>query len=560
MRIRIPVVLVLSAALFFGTASLIADENIDYATNAKIRKEGREHSQLMRTLHFLTDVYGPRLTGSPNYKTAADWAAKQMTDWGLENAHLEPWDFGRPGWMNERFSGFILSPVKDSLVGEVLAWTPGTKGTATGHAVRIEPPQCVSAMSPGFNPFAAPAAQPARPPEPPKCPTQEELTRYLASVKDKVNGRIVLVGAPTKVTVTTTFPPTRMDDEAVRRRFDLENPPAPYMPPEQPQPVAGVLTANQINEQIDHFLLENGVLVRLNDAGREHGQIRAFQNRTYDPSKVVPTVVLRNEDYGRISRILDDGTPVELEFTIVNRDYPEGKTAYNVVAEIPGSDKKDEIVMLGGHLDSWHAATGATDNAIGAATMMEAARILKAIGVQPRRTIRVALWAGEEQGLLGSKAYVKEHFGTFETPKPEFAKFNGYFNVDSGTGRIRGGSVFGPKAAGEILRDAFAPFEDFGIAGVTVTKSRRSGGTDSTSFNEAGLPGIGLGQDPIQYGSYTWHTNLDTYERIIPEDARRSAIAIAAAVYHVAMRDEMLPRFSAADMPKPPARPTTQTQ
>ncbi|HSL20103.1 MAG TPA: M20/M25/M40 family metallo-hydrolase [Vicinamibacterales bacterium] len=554
------VVFLLAAALVAGAASLIADETIDYATNAKIRKEGRERSQLMRTLHHLTDVYGPRLTGSPNYKAAADWAAKQMTEWGLENAHLEPWDFGRAGWTNERFSGYILSPVKDTLVGEVLAWTPGTKGTVTAQAIRIEPPQCATPAGAGFNPFAAQPARPAAPPEPPKCPTQEELAKYFDSVKAKINGRIVLVGAPAKVNVTLTFSPARMDEDTLRRRFDLDNPAPPYMPPDTPRPRDGQLTAAQINEQVDRFLVQNGVLVRLNDAGREHGQIRAFQNRTYDTTKAVPTVVLRNEDYGRISRILDDGTPVELEFTIVNRDHPEGKTAYNVVAEIPGTDKKTEVVMLGGHLDSWHAATGATDNAIGAATMMEAARILKAIGIAPRRTIRVALWAGEEQGLLGSKAYVKEHFGTFESPKPEFATFNGYFNVDSGTGRIRGASVFGPKSAGQILKEAFAPFEDFGIVGASVTKSRRSGGTDSTSFNEAGLPGIGLGQDPIQYGSYTWHTNLDTYERVIPEDAMRSAIAIAAAVHHVAMRDEMLPRFSKEEMPKPPSEPRPITQ
>jgi Zn-dependent M28 family amino/carboxypeptidase len=297
--------------------------------------------------------------------------------------------------------------------------------------------------------------------------------------------------------------------------------------------------------------MANGALMRINDAGRDHGQIRAFQNRTYDPSKALPTVVLRNEDYGRISRILADGTPVELEFTIVNRTYPEGKTSYNAIAEIPGTDKKSEVVMLGGHLDSWHAATGATDNAIGCAVMMEAARILKAIGARPRRTIRVALWSGEEQGLLGSKAYVKAHFGTFEEPKPEFETFNGYFNVDSGTGRIRGASVFGPPSAATVLREAFAPFEDLGVVGAVATRSRRSGGTDSTSFNEAGLPGIGLGQDPIQYNSHTWHTNLDTYERIVEEDVKRSAIAIAAAVYHVAMRDERLPRFTKEEMPEP---------
>ena len=560
MQRRNTAVLLLSCALIFTSASLIADETVDYAVNTRIRKEGRAHSQLMRTMHYLTDVYGPRLTGSPNYKAAADWVVKQMTEWGFENVHLEPWDFGRPGWMSERFSGFMLSPARDSLVGEVLAWTPGTKGTVIAKAVRIEPPQCTSPAGPSGNPFAAPAPPPATPPALPKCPTQEELTTFFDGVRSKVKGQIVLVGAATKVPVTTEFSAARMDEATLRRRFDLDNPAPAYVPPETPQRQPGQLTSNEIAEQLDQFLVASGALVRVNDAGREHGQIRAFQNRTYDTSKAVPTVVLRNEDYGRISRILDDGTPVELEFTIVNREYPEGKTTYNVVAEIPGTDKKDEVVMLGGHLDSWHAATGATDNAIGAATMMEAARILKAIGVKPRRTIRVALWAAEEQGLLGSKAYVAEHFGTYENPKPEFAKFNGYFNVDSGTGRIRGGSVFGPRGAGEVLRDAFAAFEDLGVIGVSLTKSRRSGGTDSTSFNEAGLPGIGLGQDPIQYGSYTWHTNLDTYERIIPEEAVRSAIAIAGAVYHVAMREEMLPRFSAADMPKPPAATRSVTQ
>ena len=208
--------------------------------------------------------------------------------------------------------------------------------------------------------------------------------------------------------------------------------------------------------------------------------------------------------------------------------------------------------MLGGHLDSWHSATGATDNAIGCAVMMEAARILKTLGVKPRRTIRLALWSGEEQGLFGSKAYVKEHFGTAEAPKAEFEKFNGYFNVDSGTGRIRGGSIFGPPEAAQVLGQFFRQFEDFGVYGTTATSGRTTGGTDSTSFNAAGLPGIGLGQDPIEYNSHTWHTNLDTYERIVEADVKKSAIAIASALYHVAMRDQMLPRFTKETMPPPP--------
>jgi Zn-dependent M28 family amino/carboxypeptidase len=312
------------------------------------------------------------------------------------------------------------------------------------------------------------------------------------------------------------------------------------------------LSGLQIAEQLDKFLVSNGALVRINDAGREHGQIRAFNNRTFDVTKVVPTVVMRNEDFGRIARILADGKPVSLEFNIRNRLYPEGKTSYNTIGEIWGSDKKDEVIMLGGHLDSWHAATGATDNAIGCAVMMEAARILKKLGVKPRRTIRVALWSGEEQGLLGSQAYVEKHFGSFENPTENYEKFGGYFNIDSGTGRARGMSVFGTPETAEILREAVKPFEEYGILGAINTRSRGLGGSDHTSFNQAGLPGIGVLQDPIEYGSHTWHTNLDTYERIIEDDVKKSAIVVAAAVYQLAMRDELLPRYKKEEMPKAP--------
>ena len=513
-------------------APVLAQDAADI--NAKIRKEETENSQIMRTMHFLTDVYGPRLTGSPNLKAAGEWAIKQMTAWGFENGHLEPWDFGHPGWMNERFSGFINSPVKDTLTCEVLAWTPGTNGAVTAHAYQMILPE---------------------------KPTQEELTSYLATQKDRVKGKIVLAGKNQIVPVTLTPPARRQDDKQAKERYDPSNPNAgqgrggPRRQQEPPEP--GKLTARQIDEQLDQFLVASGALIRVNDAGREHRQIRAFNNRTFDAAKALPTVVMSNEDYGRIARILADGAPVELEFNIVNRWYPEGKTAYNTVAEIPGTDKKDEVVMLGGHLDSWHSATGATDNAIGCAVMMEAARILKAIGVEPRRTIRVALWSGEEEGLLGSQAYVKQHFGTFEEPKAEYSKLVAYFNVDSGTGRVRGASVFGPPEAAAVVRQALAPFEDLGVMGAIASKSRALGGTDSTSFSQAGLTGIGLGQDPIEYNSATWHTNLDTYERIIDDDAKKSAIAVAAALYQLAMRDELLPRFSKETMPPLPPKEGT---
>jgi carboxypeptidase Q len=498
----------------------------------RIRKEGMEHSQILKTMHMLADVYGPRLTGSPNHKRAAEWAIKQMTDWGLVNGHLEPWDFKHPGWLNERLTAHIVSPVKDSLVCEVLAWTPSTRGTVRAKAHQIVLPE---------------------------RPTQAQLTEYFAKEKGKVSGRIVLVGKHQIVPVNLTPAPKRSDDKQIAERFDPDARPSPRPTP-SPTPAPPLLAAQQIADQVDKFLKDSGALVRVNDAGREHGQIRAFNNRTFDVTKVVPTVVMRNEDYGRISRILADGSEVLLEFNIVNRVYPEGNTSYNTIAEIPGTDKADEVIMLGGHLDSWHAATGATDNAIGCAIMMEAARILKTLNLQPRRIIRVALWSGEEQGLLGSQAYVKEHFGTFETPKPGYEKFGGYFNIDSGTGRIRGASVFGPPEAANILRDILKPFKDEGVAGAIASRSRNLGGTDSTSFNQAGLPGISLGQDSIEYGSHTWHTNLDTYERILEDDVKKDAVVVATAVYQLATRGELLPRFSKEMMPPPPPAATTPAE
>ena len=502
---------------------------------SRIRKEAMERSQIMKTMHMFTDVYGPRLTGSPNHKAAADWAVKQMTAWGLENAHLEPWDFKHPGWLNERLTAHLISPVKDPLVCEVLAWTPSTKGTVQASVYQLVLPQ---------------------------RPTQEQLTMVLNNNKAKVRGKIVLVGKPATIPVNLSPPAKRQTDEQAAERYGPNARPFAFPSPSPtptPAPNAPkLLTNREVDEQLDTFLKENGALVRVNDAGREFRQIRAFNNRTFDVNKVVPTVVMSNEDFGRISRILEDGTNVVLEFNIVNHVYPEGATSYNTIGEIRGTDKADEVIMLGGHLDSWHAATGATDNAIGCSIMMEAARILKTLGVKPRRTIRVALWSGEEEGLLGSQAYVKEHFGSFEEPKPGYEKFGGYFNIDSGTGRVRGASVFGPADTASILREILAPFKDDGVVGAATTRSRRLGGSDNTSFNQAGLPGIGMGQDPIEYGTHTWHTNLDTYERILEDDVKKDAMVVAWAVYQLAMRDDLLPRFSKSEMPPKPPDETPQ--
>ena len=437
------------------------------------------------------------------------------------------------GLRASRLTAHVVSPVQDALGAEVLAGTPGTHRVVSAQAYLL--------------------ALPDR-------PTPEQLTAFLDGEARNVKGRIVLAGRHTAVPVNFTPPPKRRPDDQVRAQYDPANPNAGQFGRggrggnQTPPP----MSANDINRRVDEFLVASGARLRVNDAAREHGPIIAFNNRTYDIAKAVPTVVLRNEDYGRIARILADGTAVELEFEIVNKVYPEGRTAYNTIAEIPGSDRRDEVVMLGGHLDSWHSATGATDNAIGCATMMEAARILKAIGVTPRRTIRVALWSGEEEGILGSQAYVKEHFGSFENQKPEYAKLAAYLNIDSGTGRARGASVFGPPTAATIVREALAPFADLGIAGAVATTSRTVGGTDSTAFNNAGLAGIGFSQDPVEYNTHTHHTNLDTYERIVEDDVRASAIEIAATLYQLAMRDEMLPRLPAAEMPPPPKRTTAQ--
>ena len=391
MRYTTPALALALASLSISAPN--AQEKIDRDINWKIRREATDNTQIMRTMHFLTDVYGPRLTGSPNLKAAQDWLVKETTRWGLKNAHLEPWSFGHPGWVNEKLSVHAVSPFKDSLVSEALAWTPGTNGPVTAQVVQIIVPS---------------------------QPTKDVLTRFFDETRPKVKGKIVMVGAATEVRVTILTPQKRREDNEVRAQYDPVNPtPGGGFggggPAARPDP--NVVPAGQVAEQLDQFLVSAGAAGRINDAGREHGQIRAFNNRTFDVAKAVPTVVMRNEDYGRISRVLADGPPVEVELNIVNRSYPEGATVYNVVAEIPGTDKADEVVMLGGHLDSWHSATGATDNAIGSTTMLEAIRVLQALGVKPRRTIRVALWSGEEQACSDRRP-TWEHFGMVENPKP----------------------------------------------------------------------------------------------------------------------------------------------
>ena len=538
---------------------------------AQIRAEETNNSKIMWIIHEVADVYGPRVTGSPNLKAADDWAVKTMASWGLVNTHLEPWTFQPPsaatpvpGWESMELVAEAVAPFHGQLMVKPLAWTPSTKGFVVAKVVLLDPPGLAPPRGGGFNFFATappppepkwalPPLPPAEKSEEPQQPTQAELDVYLNSVKDKVRGAIVFVGKHVDVPEEMNPAPMRRSEEEWKSRFGPDA--KPFRFPEQPKPPEGRLTRQDVSRQVDQFLVDNGAQVRVNDAGRAHGIIIAQQNGTYDWTRAVPTLVMRNEDYGRITRIMADGTPVTLKIDIQNKEYPEGTTAYNAIGEIPGTDKKDEIVMLGGHYDSWHDATGATDNGIGSSMMLEAARILAALHVKPRRTIRVALWSGEEEGLLGSLAYVEQHFGSFENQKPEYAKLDAYFNIDSGTGKPRGASVFGPAGAADMVREALMPFADWGFTGAVSTDSRRTGGTDSTSFNNAGLPGIGLAQDGFDYGSFTHHTNLDTYERIYEQDVREAAVEIASAVYAIAMADRMVERFRTSDMPKPAPEP-----
>jgi carboxypeptidase Q len=535
---------------------LAQQEKVDEVTVAKIRSEEMEHSQIMRIEHMITDRYGPRVTGSPNHEAAVKWAVAEFTKFGLKNAHTEPWDFNRAGWLNERAIGFINAPVKENLRFEVLGWTPSTNGTVTGSAVELVPPQGpLAPVDP--NAAAGRGGFGGRGPAAPQYlqPTKTEFAQWIAANKDKVRGKMVLIGKQTVVDIMAEPPARRVPDDQNAQRYAAGGDGGRFGGGRGPTPAADPLrmTANEVREQIDAMLLAGGAVVRLNDAARANGIIVAQAHYAYDVAKTIPTVVVRNDDYGRIERLLADGEDVKLEFNIQNHSYPEGKTSYNVIAEIPGSDKADEIVMLGGHFDSWHAATGATDNGIGSAIMMEAVRLIQSMGLKPRRTIRVALWSGEEEGLLGSLAYVKQHFGTAEAPTPEWSKLDVYFNVDTGTGRVRGASVFGPPEAGAALRPLFMDFADFGVGGISTTNSRATGGTDSTSFNNAGLPGVGCSQDPIDYNLLTHHTNLDTYERILPDDVKKDAAIIAAGVWHAANRDQMIPRFTKETMPAPVA-------
>ena len=515
-------------------------------------------SQIMALLHKITDVHGPRLTGSPQLRAAQDWAVETLKRWDLQQVHLEAWDFGHQGWSNALMEASVVLPYQAPINARALPWSPSTAGLVTANAVLLLPPglgpvaarSAASSSDPAS--WNAPAARTPAASAPAALPTREELDAYLATMKSKVRGAVVLVGrAATPPRDFTPGPLRRSDSEllafASGGRGGRRAPePAPVLP-------AGQLSPEQIDAIVAQFLLDNGAAARIVDSGEPEEGMRVQSVSSYGEVRQVPAVMISNSDYGRMARVLGGGTPVRVRLNVRNNYHPEGRTNHNVLAELPGTDKADEVVMLGGHYDSWTAGTGATDNGAGSAVMMEALRLLKASGLRPRRTIRLALWSGEEQGIFGSQAYVAQHFGTAEQPKPDFAKLTAYVNLDSGTGIPRGASVFGPPDAAAFVASTMSGFKDWGFTTAVASNARALGGSDNGSFAIAGLPAIGLLQDGFGYGAFTHHTNFDTYEKLYEPDLRKAAIEVAVLVYALASSDEPLPRFKPEALQKPGA-------
>jgi carboxypeptidase Q len=564
------------AAGFLAVLPAVAQAPALANVNTQLRAQETKDSQLMWWLHEVSDVYGPRLTGSPGLRAAQDFAVGQMVKWGFSNVHLEAWNFNHPGWQNWDLEANTVSPFQQPLNVRAVSWTPGTNGPVEAPVVVIEPPQppAVAAgrgggggfggagggMTPEQlaaikNPGTAPPPMPAETPSERKPVNQADLDAYLATIKDKVRGAIIFYGPHVQVEENFVPAPLRRPEETWQQAGGRGG----------GRPAAGAagggaptgLTVAEITGQVNKFLIENGALAKITDSGRAYGIILQQSTAGYNEnpnSPNLPSLVMGNEDYGRIYRTSTiDHIPVVLRLNIHNEFYPSGRTVYNVVGELPGTDKADEVVMAGGHFDSWNPATGATDNAAGGSVAIEALRLIHATNLPHRRTIRVALWSGEEEGLYGSLAYVAAHFGSAENPKPEWFKLDAYLNLDSGTGKPRGASVFGPPEAAAMVQTAMDNFKDWGFYHVNPSLGRATGGTDSTSFNNAGLPGVGYSQDGFDYGSYTHHTSFDTYERIYEPDMREAAVEEALTLYSLANTDQMVPRCSAATMPAPPA-------
>ena len=498
----------------------VGQEGINQDVIARIKTEGFQNSQIMETLGYVTDVFGPRLTNSPNERAAQRWAMEKMKSFGLQNVQLESWGNWGKGWSLERFSIEMTEPTYDRLIAYPLAWSPATNGSISGKPVVVQ------------------------------VRTPADFAQY----RGKLKGAIVMNGR-----FDFNKPETR--NETAFKRFTEEQltKAAKAIEPTQQGIIGNPVTTYWDEEkdwleslarakEIYKFFKDEGVAALITPSRRANAIIGAQGFYDTEANNNLPAFVVAREQYARIVRLLDRNVAVKLELDLRTK-FHDDTIGYNVIGEIPGVDNKlkDEVVMLGGHFDSWHSATGAVDNAAGCIAMMEAARILKAIGVKPRRTIRVALWSGEEQDYYGSLGYVKKHFGDPATMKllPEHQKLAAYFNLDNGSGQIRGIFLQGNEAVRPIFESYLKPFENLGAATTTILNT---GGTDHMSFDAVGLPGFQFIQDPLDYDSRIHHTNLDVFEAAIEQDLKINAVIIASLAYHTAMRDEKLPRKM---LPKP---------
>ncbi|MBV9505753.1 MAG: M20/M25/M40 family metallo-hydrolase [Acidobacteriia bacterium] len=541
--------------LILGTLFLAAlgaqerSDRTDLTIVSRIKTEAFDNSQVMNTLGYLTDVYGPRLTASPEFRQAAEWTAKRLQEYGAENVRLEKWGpFGR-SWSLKQYAVEMLEPRYALLDAAPLAWSESTHGAKTGEII--------------VAPFAA-----GRQSFDPKR-LEGDLTRYMNDWKGKLRGKVVLLAPLREVRPESEPNFERYSDKDLTGLAQAPNPIAKLADltdikfPEDPdearrynQSLPGSVR-EQFSNQRDRlfvkrmqFFRDEGAVALINTSeASKDGLVFAQGAGSYDAKDplALPTYVVNREQYNRMARLADKKIPVKLRLNL-QADVSDGnQDSVNITGELPGAAKRDELIMIGAHLDSWHSGTGATDNAAGSAVMMEVMRVLKALNLKLDRTVRIALWSGEEQGLLGSKAYVKEHFGDPATMKlaGAHAKLSGYFNLDNGSGKIRGVYLQGNDAMRPLFDQWLAPFRDEGVSTISI---RNTGGTDHLSFDEVGLPGFQFIQDPLAYDTVTHHSNMDTLDHIQGADLMQAVAVIATVVYDAANRPEMLPRKA---LPKP---------
>jgi len=492
---------------------------IDIDALGKIRMEGLRNSKVMDIAFHLTDVSGPRLTGSPGFMRAANWAKDELTKMGLVNANLEPWgEFGK-GWQQEKCYVAMTAPYYVPFIAIPRAWTGSTpnRDLFKGNIVMV------------------------------KAKDSVELMKYEGTLKDK----IVMTWSAAELKPSFNADAERFSDSALAKMVVSTSGTRPRQQGDSVQRAAMMSRFAFQRKMSDFLAKEKPALVLSMNANGNDGTVFVSGGGKYtkDAEEGPAMVMLSSDDYMRLQRLIEAGTPVELEADVRTKFFTDDLNGYNVIAEIPGTDPllKEEVVMLGGHLDSWHGATGATDNAAGCAVMMEAVRILKATGLKPRRTIRIALWSGEEQGLLGSRNYVKTHFADPATMelKEAHKEISAYYNLDNGSGKIRGIYLQGNKIAADPFTQWFAVLNDPGTKTVTI---ENTGGTDHLSFDAVGIPGFQFIQDPLEYDTRTHHTNMDTYDHLVADDLKEAAVTVAAFIYNTAQRSEKMPR---KELPKP---------